>query len=237
MKKNLFLLFLALLCTSANAWDVIITREGGKIEGRIEEVSDAAIKYRKASNPDGPLFVIEVKDIATVIYENGDVQVFEKKQMTSENDEGQPRMNRPAYTGDKATINFIAPKMMGNGNIFYYINVKYIDDDKKSLWAGPIYYGTYASIEVPVGKVQIEWLALDGNKQQMNSYYERGLPAGPSAKGSIYTMLFRLYEGDLIKEQPLYIEIGSFQKVVNEKKFLKKAQKSKQVTPKIFYKE
>jgi|GEM_PF-3465189 len=79
MKNCFILIFLTLLLTEVSAQDIIITREAQKIECRIAEVGEKQIKYRKTSDADGPLFVIEVRNVATVIYANGDVQAFEEQ--------------------------------------------------------------------------------------------------------------------------------------------------------------
>ncbi|MBQ7192368.1 MAG: hypothetical protein IJS00_05800 [Paludibacteraceae bacterium] len=97
MKKLFFFLTLMLLCLDAAAWDLIITRESGKIECRVEEVSETHIKYRKASNPQGPLFTLEVKDVATVIYENGEVQAFEEQPEPQQNQYNNQQMTYEAY--------------------------------------------------------------------------------------------------------------------------------------------
>lgn len=62
------------------AQDIIVTREEKRIEAKITEVSDTEIKYRDANNPDGPLFVMGVDKISTIIYSNGTVKVFEQPQ-------------------------------------------------------------------------------------------------------------------------------------------------------------
>lgn len=59
------------------AQDKIITKKAETIEAIISEVNISDIKYRKYSNPDGPLYTILKSDIASIIYANGSVEVFE----------------------------------------------------------------------------------------------------------------------------------------------------------------
>ena len=77
MRKSLFLLLAAMSCVSAFAQDVIITRDAKRIEAKIEEVSNVEIKYKKSSNLDGPLFVMATSEINSILFENGEVQVYD----------------------------------------------------------------------------------------------------------------------------------------------------------------
>ena len=77
MKK--FLLISALMFVGAiAAWaqDVIVTRNAQKIDAKVIEISDTEVKYKKQSNPDGPTYVEKKSNIATIVYSNGDVEVF-----------------------------------------------------------------------------------------------------------------------------------------------------------------
>lgn len=81
MKKILTLTF-ALLCMvsafAANV-DIIIKTNSEKIEALIQEVSETEIKYKKANNPTGPIYIVNMSEIATILYANGDVQAVEHK--------------------------------------------------------------------------------------------------------------------------------------------------------------
>ena len=81
--KKVLTLTLALLCMACvwadNNVDVIIKTNAEKIEAFIQEVSNKEVRYKKANNPEGPTFVIELDEIATILYSNGDVQVLEHK--------------------------------------------------------------------------------------------------------------------------------------------------------------
>lgn len=56
--------------------DLIITTQSERIEAFITEVSDETISYRKASNPKGPVFVLNTDKISSILYANGEVQVI-----------------------------------------------------------------------------------------------------------------------------------------------------------------
>lgn len=58
------------------AQDVIITSDSRKIDAQIIEVSQTEVRYKEKSNPNGPTFVLNTKDINSIIYANGSVSTF-----------------------------------------------------------------------------------------------------------------------------------------------------------------
>ena len=75
------LLIMALLCASyVSASDVIVTKDSKKIESKVLKVSADEIEYKKASNLEGPTFVVKTSEILTVIYDNGEVEIFQGKE-------------------------------------------------------------------------------------------------------------------------------------------------------------
>lgn len=88
-----------LICVaSAFAKDVIIKTDGTKLDAKVEEITETVIKCRKAANPTGPVYTIPISSVATVLYENGDMDSFTDKvssstsQQTSPSDEKLIRM-------------------------------------------------------------------------------------------------------------------------------------------------
>ena len=82
MKKILTLAF-AILCMvsvfAADNVDIIIKMNSEKIEAFIQEVSDTEIRYKKANNPNGPMFIIKMDEVSSILYANGEVQAVEHK--------------------------------------------------------------------------------------------------------------------------------------------------------------
>lgn len=76
MKKILLLLVSIILNLVANAGDIIVLTNSTRIDAKILEVSETEIKYKKASNPEGPTFIIKTDQISSIIYENGDVTAY-----------------------------------------------------------------------------------------------------------------------------------------------------------------
>lgn len=77
--KN-FTLFLVLLCTPVLcAQDIILTNDAHKIDAKIVEVSKSQIKYKESDNLSGPIHVLDIRDINSIIYENGKVVLYNEK--------------------------------------------------------------------------------------------------------------------------------------------------------------
>ena len=91
--KRLLLTLAMIVCAAQMlvAQDVIVTRQAERIDARVLEVSETAIKYKKTSNPDGPTFVLSTEKIASILYANGEVQVFEQQQPKVTPVEQQPK--------------------------------------------------------------------------------------------------------------------------------------------------
>lgn len=81
MKKLFSLIVVSVMATLAFAQDIIVTKDKEQIQAKILEVSAGEIKYKKHSYLDGPTFSIDVDNILTVAYENGDVEVYDKEFM------------------------------------------------------------------------------------------------------------------------------------------------------------
>lgn len=83
MKKVITLVLLA-VAVMASAEDVIVTKEATKIGAKIEEVGPTEIKYKKTSLPNGPMFVMPTEEILCVIFDNGEVMMFDKPKKEEE---------------------------------------------------------------------------------------------------------------------------------------------------------
>lgn len=77
MKKTLLVLCALAFGLNILANDIIVLRNGDFINGKVIEVASNQIKYKKATNPDGPLYTLEKNEVLSIKYENGDVDKFE----------------------------------------------------------------------------------------------------------------------------------------------------------------
>ena len=67
---------LVLSASLTQAQDVITTKDGTDIKAKIIEVTSNEVKYKKLSNPNGPLFTINKSEILIIRYENGENEVI-----------------------------------------------------------------------------------------------------------------------------------------------------------------
>lgn len=61
------------------AQDVILKTDGTEVRAKVAEVSESEVRYRKESNLSGPMYVMPSREIFMITYENGEKDVFERK--------------------------------------------------------------------------------------------------------------------------------------------------------------
>lgn len=59
-----------------SAQDVITKTDGTKLDAKVEEITETTIRYRKASNPTGPVYNIPISSVASILYQNGTTEKF-----------------------------------------------------------------------------------------------------------------------------------------------------------------
>ena len=84
MRKILSLIFLLCAVCLVSAKDVIVLKNAETVEAKILEVTSNEIKYKRLNNLNGPTFSVNISEVSTVVYENGDVESFAKKASVKE---------------------------------------------------------------------------------------------------------------------------------------------------------
>ena len=97
------------------AQDLIVTNDAQKIEAKILEVSKTEIRYKEKDNLDGPTFVLETKEISSIIYANGKVMLY-NKQLKQEQTSTQPTK---AISNTSSSSNSGARIYRENGQYMY----------------------------------------------------------------------------------------------------------------------
>ena len=82
MKKFILATIFCCIAAFAFAQDTLCTKKGEKIPCKIVEVGINDITYKKASNPDGPNYVILKSDVWKIIYANGTVEMVSQDAMS-----------------------------------------------------------------------------------------------------------------------------------------------------------
>lgn len=73
--KILFILCI-LVSLIAKAQDILSLKNGDIIKAVVSEINQTEIKYKKSSNPNGPLYTIDKTDVLSILYENGEKELF-----------------------------------------------------------------------------------------------------------------------------------------------------------------
>jgi len=76
MKQILLAIIAIQISLISLAQDVIVTKEGKKINSKVTEIGENEIKYKNFENLDGPVYTMKKSNISTILYENGQVDVF-----------------------------------------------------------------------------------------------------------------------------------------------------------------
>jgi len=76
MKKIIILLLMSFTSIGLIAQDTIVKINGDEIQCKVKEVTQAAVQYKKFSNPDGPLYIMNLTDIIMIKYQNGARDIF-----------------------------------------------------------------------------------------------------------------------------------------------------------------
>ncbi len=76
MRIRTLILCLLFGIVSAAAKDVITKTDGTQLDAKVEEITETLIRYHKASNPTGPLYTVPISSVASILYENGEVDTF-----------------------------------------------------------------------------------------------------------------------------------------------------------------
>lgn len=112
--KNLLLSLAFLLSLGVVAQDTIYTRKGEVIPAKVQEVGTTDIKYRKPSNPEGPLYVISKEDVALIEYNNGSKDVFQSDNMDDTYKTAGSRSS-DTYNQDRRVRVVVNPLVVGLG--------------------------------------------------------------------------------------------------------------------------
>ena len=103
MKKSILLLAIIILSLGAYAGDIIVLTNKTRIDAKILEISDTEVKYKKASNLNGPTFVQKTDQISIIIYENGEYTSFEHKEEAKEVPVEKKEEQKPIVTNTEET--------------------------------------------------------------------------------------------------------------------------------------
>lgn len=76
--KKILLFFVLCFSVSIFADDIIITKKSEKISAVILEINVDNVRFKKSDNPTGPIYTLLKSEIASILYANGSVEVFDE---------------------------------------------------------------------------------------------------------------------------------------------------------------
>lgn len=97
MKKTLLTFVLLLAGTALFAQDRIVKRNADEIEALVLKVGEREIEYRRADNPDGPIYVIPTDEVFFIRYRNGTKDIFEPQPSPQEEAAPSAANDRPQH--------------------------------------------------------------------------------------------------------------------------------------------
>lgn len=65
--------------------DKIYLKNGDEILSIVKEISATEVKYKKESNPDGPIYHLNIQDVLMILYPNGEKDIFTNSQSSIKN--------------------------------------------------------------------------------------------------------------------------------------------------------
>jgi hypothetical protein len=78
--KRIITVALALTASTAmHAQDIIVTTKAEKITAKVTEIDIEVVKYKQYDYQEGPTHTIKKSDIASIVYQNGKVEVFKSE--------------------------------------------------------------------------------------------------------------------------------------------------------------
>ena len=76
--KRVLLLALCIIAISCTcfAQDIIVTKDAKRINAKVTEVNVDNVRYKNFDNQDGPVYTLLKSEIASIVYQNGQVDTF-----------------------------------------------------------------------------------------------------------------------------------------------------------------
>lgn len=76
MKALFTFVLISIVAAGLHAQDIIVMKDGSIVQSKVTDITSTEVKYKKFSNPDGPLYTINKSTILAINYENGEKETF-----------------------------------------------------------------------------------------------------------------------------------------------------------------
>jgi hypothetical protein len=226
MKKAIltWLVVFGLFLSGSTLWaqDTILLTSGEEIAARVTEVGTDRISYKRFSNQDGPVYVIEKNQVFMIRYQNGEKEVFNQKKITSQGTQQViPPMSRVyVYNRDE-----LRSKSMTLGQLVpFIVSEDLVVDDKVIVQKNAVLTGKVTLLEQPrflgrPGKMEIRLMDYTDPQTGLtlsfgNNIYQAGKDKSTEViiLGAIvfWPILF-VKGGEVViaQETPMFVEVVS----------------------------
>ena len=126
MKKEIISTFLMMLIASVSlSQDIIIKKDGSRVEAKVIEITITMIKYEKYDYPGGPIRNVAISDVHSIEFENGDIEVFNAKTSSNNTQSNTVINNEPSVPDEKDPIHengLFIEGMIGFSSLTYPVN-------------------------------------------------------------------------------------------------------------------
>lgn len=112
MKQFLFFFFSLCISVMVSAQDIIVKKDGSIIQAKVLKINTSDIEYKNYSNQNGPTYIINITDLLSINYENGEKESFVN---TSTSSVTQPRLTTDAISN--AVSQGVEKSRAGRGKI------------------------------------------------------------------------------------------------------------------------
>ena len=122
MKNRLFIIAMLMICIAqfGKAQDVINYQNGGQMQAKILEISETEIKFKKFSNLEGPVYTIGKNTVTSIMFENGETEVFGNQPVVNDNSIIAVSGKEYSINGEPCCKQELLEFVKGNNELAYY---------------------------------------------------------------------------------------------------------------------
>ena len=145
---------------TAYSQDIIITKKSEKITAKVTEIEENTVKYKQYEHQDGPTYTIKKADVASIVYENGRVEVFE-----ANNETAKPAVEQSVIEDSKKNSVVQKPEKQRRCYLSLGFSVFIVHDEP--FFGGDFSFGFFVT---PKNLLTIEFGGGSGGSEKIDSY-------------------------------------------------------------------
>lgn len=153
----------------SSAQDKIYKTDKTVIEAKVTEINTVEIKYKKFSNLNGPAYIIPIKEVSAIEYENGEKETYNQAQPNSKQTASTGNASTSVNVSQQKARNFILSENI-NEAIAAYTKLIAIDAGNATLLAEDAYALALAGVyDAALMRLDLSW-SYGSNTTELNFY-------------------------------------------------------------------